>query len=128
MPKGSNNTSATSQAQGSPPCYAAIDLGTNNCRMLVARPDGVTNRDGLLVIDGYSRIVRLGEGLAASGRLSEEAIDRTIKALKICAGKIRNHGVMDTRATATEAWPRNSARTPWRQTPLRSSSRASPRP
>ena len=71
-----------------PPSYAAIDLGTNNCRMLVARPDGVTNRDGLLVIDGYSRIVRLGEGLAASGRLSEEAIDRTIKALKICAGKI----------------------------------------
>ena len=103
MPKGSNNTSATSPAQGSPPCYAAIDLGTNNCRMLVARPDGVTNKDGLLVIDGYSRIVRLGEGLAASGRLSEEAIDRTIKALKICAGKIRNRGVMDTRAIATEA-------------------------
>ncbi len=85
------------------PAFAAIDLGTNNCRMLVARPGGKTNADGFRVIDGYSRIVRLGEGLAASGRLSDEAIERTIKALKVCAGKIRSRGVKETRAIATEA-------------------------
>jgi exopolyphosphatase/guanosine-5'-triphosphate,3'-diphosphate pyrophosphatase len=101
VPKGSNNTRASAEER--PPCYAAIDLGTNNCRMLVARPGGETNADGFRVIDGYSRIVRLGEGLAASGRLSDEAIERTIKALKVCAGKIRSRGVKETRAIATEA-------------------------
>ena len=101
MPKGSNNTRASAEER--PPCYAAIDLGTNNCRMLVACPGGETNADGFRVIDGYSRIVRLGEGLAASGRLSDEAIERTIKALKVCAGKIRSRGVKETRAIATEA-------------------------
>jgi exopolyphosphatase/guanosine-5'-triphosphate,3'-diphosphate pyrophosphatase len=101
VPKGSNSTRASAEER--PPCYAAIDLGTNNCRMLVARPGGETNADGFRVIDGYSRIVRLGEGLAASGRLSDEAIERTIKALKVCAGKIRSRGVKETRAIATEA-------------------------
>jgi exopolyphosphatase/guanosine-5'-triphosphate,3'-diphosphate pyrophosphatase len=101
VPKGSNNTRASAEER--PPCYAAIDLGTNNCRMLVACPGGETNADGFRVIDGYSRIVRLGEGLAASGRLSDEAIERTIKALKVCAGKIRSRGVKETRAIATEA-------------------------
>ncbi|MFQ5763566.1 MAG: Ppx/GppA family phosphatase [Rhodospirillales bacterium] len=82
-----------------PPAYAAIDLGTNNCRMLVARPaDG-----GMRVIDGFSRIVRLGEGLAATGRLAEPAIERTVEALKICAGKIEDRGVRETRSIATEA-------------------------
>ncbi|MDA1090690.1 MAG: Ppx/GppA phosphatase family protein [Proteobacteria bacterium] len=106
MPKGSNNTrakTAASTAQTRPPCYAAIDLGTNNCRMLVARAEGDSGGDGLHVIDGFSRIVRLGEGLAASGRLSDDAIERTIKALKICGGKIRDRGVVETRAIATEA-------------------------
>ncbi len=111
MPKGSNTTGAkagAAKASGRkrPPCYAAIDLGTNNCRMLVARPDGDANgakSGGLRVIDGFSRIVRLGEGLAASGRLSDAAIERTTKALKICAAKIRRHGVRETRAIATEA-------------------------
>jgi exopolyphosphatase/guanosine-5'-triphosphate,3'-diphosphate pyrophosphatase len=37
--------------------YGALDLGTNNCRLLVARPTGDTFR----VIDAFSRIVRLGE-------------------------------------------------------------------
>ncbi len=103
MPKGANNTHANGSDEGAPPYFAAIDLGTNNCRMLVARPDGDGTPGGLRVIDGYSRIVRLGEGLAATGRLSDEAIDRTIKALKVCAGKIRSCGVKETRAIATEA-------------------------
>ncbi|MBC6440303.1 MAG: Ppx/GppA family phosphatase [Rhodospirillales bacterium] len=79
--------------------YAAIDLGTNNCRLLVARP----SRDGFRVIDAFSRIVRLGEGLHASGRLSDAAIERTIDALHICAGKMRHRHVDRARCIATEA-------------------------
>ena len=65
--------------------YGAVDLGTNNCRLLVARPRG----QGFRVIDAFSRIVRLGEGMSASGRLSEAAMDRTLKALEVCADKMR---------------------------------------
>jgi exopolyphosphatase / guanosine-5'-triphosphate,3'-diphosphate pyrophosphatase len=79
--------------------YAALDLGTNNCRLLVARPDGA----GFRVVDAFSRIVRLGEGLSASGRLSDPAMDRTLEALQVCAGKIRRRGVTRVRAVATEA-------------------------
>src|SRR5437870_11211809 len=79
--------------------YAALDLGTNNCRLLVARP----TRGGFRVIDAFSRIVRLGEGLAATGELSETAMERTIEALKICAGKIGQRKVMAGRYVATEA-------------------------
>ena len=68
---------------------AALDLGTNNCRLLVARPRGDTFR----VVDAFSRIVRLGEGVDASGALSEAAMDRTIEALRICAGKMRRQRV-----------------------------------
>jgi exopolyphosphatase/guanosine-5'-triphosphate,3'-diphosphate pyrophosphatase len=79
--------------------YAAVDLGTNNCRLLVARPaDG-----GFRVIDAFSRVVRLGEGLASSGILSESAMGRTLEALAICAAKMRRRGVTITRAVATEA-------------------------
>ncbi|HEY5598228.1 MAG TPA: Ppx/GppA phosphatase family protein [Kiloniellales bacterium] len=79
--------------------YAALDLGTNNCRLLIARPAG----EGFRVIDAFSRIVRLGEGVSRSGRLSEAAMTRTIQALRICAGKIRQQGVTKVRAVATEA-------------------------
>lgn len=79
--------------------YAALDLGTNNCRLLVARPA----RGGFRVIDAFSRIVRLGEGVGASGELSDVAIARTISALKICAGKMRRRGVTSRRSVATEA-------------------------
>ena len=61
------------------PAYAALDLGTNNCRLLVARPA----REGFRVIDAFSRIIRLGEGMSASGRLGEAAIERAIEALSI---------------------------------------------
>ena len=81
------------------PSYAALDLGTNNCRLLVAEPA----HDGFRVVDAFSRIVRLGEGLAASGRLSEAAIERTVRALKICAGKMRHHHIVAARNVATEA-------------------------
>ena len=83
---------------------AALDLGTNNCRLLVARPRG----DSFRVVDAFSRIVRLGEGVDATGALSEAAMDRTIEALRICAGKMRRHRVSHARAVATEACRRAS--------------------
>jgi exopolyphosphatase/guanosine-5'-triphosphate,3'-diphosphate pyrophosphatase len=79
--------------------YAALDLGTNNCRLLVARPVA----GGFRVIDAFSRIVRLGEGLGASGRLSEPAMARALDALKVCAAKMRRRGVAHARSVATEA-------------------------
>ncbi len=79
--------------------YAALDLGTNNCRLLIARP----SPEGFRVIDAFSRIVRLGEGIVASGHLSEPAIARTIEALRICASKMRRRHVTRARAVATEA-------------------------
>jgi len=79
--------------------YAALDLGTNNCRLLVARPSG----EGFRVVDAFSRIVRLGEGVSASGQLSEPAIARAIAALAICRNKMKNKGVTRARLIATEA-------------------------
>lgn len=81
--------------------YAAVDLGTNNCRLLIARAEG---RGGAFrVIDAFSRSVRLGEGLSASGRLSDAAVERTLQALKVCVSKMRRAGVTHARAIATEA-------------------------
>jgi exopolyphosphatase/guanosine-5'-triphosphate,3'-diphosphate pyrophosphatase len=82
-----------------PPRMAALDLGTNNCRLLVARP----RSDGFQVVDSFSRIVRLGEGVADSGWLSERAIARTIAALRVCARIIDRHDVGRMRCVATEA-------------------------
>lgn len=79
--------------------YAALDLGTNNCRMLVARPAV----RGFQVIDAFSRATRLGEGLAGSGALSDAAMDRTILALKTCVDKISRRGVTRARYVATQA-------------------------
>ena len=80
--------------------YAALDLGTNNCRLLIAQP----GRPGQFrVVDAFSRIVRLGEGLGASGRLSDEAMDRAVEALKICAGKLEAREIRRMRLIATEA-------------------------
>lgn len=83
--------------------YAALDLGTNNCRLLVARSTPRASESGFTVIDAFSRIVRLGEGLAASGTLCEAAMARTIDALKVCAEKVAAHHVSSGRYIATEA-------------------------
>ncbi|MGC9271315.1 Ppx/GppA phosphatase family protein [Acidiphilium sp.] len=82
-----------------PPAFAAIDLGTNNCRMLVGVPSG----GGFHVLDSFSRVVRLGEGLYRTGTLSTSAMDRAIDALSICAERLRRWQVADIRAIATEA-------------------------
>ena len=80
--------------------FAAIDLGTNNCRMLIAGP----GEDGLDIVDSFSRVVRLGEGLQATGRLSDEAMERTVGALKICSAKLRKRREdVELRAVATHA-------------------------
>jgi exopolyphosphatase / guanosine-5'-triphosphate,3'-diphosphate pyrophosphatase len=81
------------------PIYGALDLGTNNCRLLVARP----SRRGFFVIDAFSRIIKLGEGVTRSGHLSEEAMSRTIDALKVCSAKMTRGGVTRSRLVATEA-------------------------
>ncbi|WP_238719666.1 Ppx/GppA phosphatase family protein [Nitratireductor alexandrii] len=83
-----------------PPAYAALDLGTNNCRLLVAVP----NRPGRFrVVDAFSRIVRLGEGLTANGRLADDAMARALEALKVCAGKLEARKIARARLIATEA-------------------------
>jgi exopolyphosphatase/guanosine-5'-triphosphate,3'-diphosphate pyrophosphatase len=86
--------------RGAAPVLAALDLGTNNCRLLIASP----GRDGVMrIVDSFSRIVRLGEGVARSGVLGEAAMDRTVAALKVCARRIDRHRVRHVRAVATEA-------------------------
>ncbi|HYD36161.1 MAG TPA: Ppx/GppA phosphatase family protein [Allosphingosinicella sp.] len=79
--------------------YGALDLGTNNCRLLIARPA----EDGFVVIDAFSRVVRLGEGLATSGRIADSAMDRAVAALAVCAEKLRRRHVSLARSVATEA-------------------------
>jgi exopolyphosphatase/guanosine-5'-triphosphate,3'-diphosphate pyrophosphatase len=89
----------TGAPDGAARVFAAIDLGTNNCRLMLARARG----EGFAIVDSFSRIVRLGEGLARNGYLLETAIDRTMQALEICAGKIERWGAIDQRHIATEA-------------------------
>lgn len=84
---------------GEAPCYAALDLGTNNCRLLIATPAGANFR----VVEAFSRIVRLGEGLSQSGRLSEAAMSRALSALQVSAEKVRRRRVVGLRAIATQA-------------------------
>ncbi len=79
--------------------YGAIDLGTNNCRLLIAR----AGEGGFTVIDAFSRVVRLGEGLSVSDRLSQAAMDRAVGALAVCADKLRRRNVSIARSVATEA-------------------------
>ncbi|NJS14607.1 MAG: Ppx/GppA family phosphatase, partial [Sphingopyxis sp.] len=102
-PRRPNNKDRQPQRAPTPtprsPGYAAIDLGTNNCRLLIARPEN----SQLIVVDAFSRIVRLGEGLQASGRISPAAMDRAVAALTVCADKLRRRHVTLSRAVATEA-------------------------
>lgn len=80
-------------------CHAAIDLGTNNCRLLIAKPSS----SGFEVVDAFSRIVRLGEGLGTHNMLTEGAMDRAISALRICASKMRRRNVVSARVVTTQA-------------------------
>jgi exopolyphosphatase/guanosine-5'-triphosphate,3'-diphosphate pyrophosphatase len=98
-PKTEKKTAIRHTAKNTP-LLAALDLGTNNCRLLIAEP---TPYNGFRVVDSFSRIVRLGEGVGETGRLSEAAIERTIAALKICAERIAHHQVHDVFAIATQA-------------------------
>ncbi|ODT06542.1 MAG: exopolyphosphatase [Mesorhizobium sp. SCN 65-20] len=87
-------------AEPDTPVFAALDLGTNNCRLLVAVP----GRPGQFrVVDAFSRIVRLGEGLTASGKLGRPAMDRAVEALKVCGDKLRSRNIRRARLIATEA-------------------------
>ena len=114
----SATTASTERARTGPPAFAALDLGTNNCRLLVGAPAG----DGFRVLDSFCRIVRLGEGLHHTGRLSQTAMDRALAALHACAARLARRPVRGLRAIATEACRRaaNGARVP--------GPRAAPRP
>jgi exopolyphosphatase/guanosine-5'-triphosphate,3'-diphosphate pyrophosphatase len=100
--RGRRQADRSSHPDGSTPggaIYAALDLGTNNCRLLVARPTDESFR----VVDAFSRIIRLGEGLSHTGRISEAAIERAVAALSVCRDKMRARGVSRARLIATEA-------------------------
>ena len=98
-PSGAASGSGTSGRDA--PLYGALDLGTNNCRLLIARPA----RDGFRVVDSFSRIVRLGEGLSRTGRLDEAAMDRAYEALALCGERVARKGLEPDRlmAVATQA-------------------------
>ncbi len=99
VPVTAGKSSASNSNSFSRGVYSAIDLGTNNCRLLIARP----TPKGFRVIDAFSRIVRLGEGVSQNNMLSEAAMDRTIEALQVCAEKIKRRNVTCMRHVATEA-------------------------
>ena len=82
------------------PSYAALDLGTNNCRLLIATPTG---RGQFRVVDAFSRIVRLGQGLGTGNALDEDAMDRAVAALRMCAAKLDGRPIRRRRLIATEA-------------------------
>lgn len=81
------------------PLYAALDLGTNNCRLLIAAP----TRSGFRVVEAYSRIVRLGEGLSQTGELGEAAMERALAALTVCGERLRRRKITRVQAVATQA-------------------------
>ncbi len=98
-PGASSDSLATPLTRAFAPAHAALDLGTNNCRLLVGAAVG----DGFRVVDSFSRIVRLGEGLHHSGQLSDVAMERTMEALKCCAARLVRRPVRSLRAVATQA-------------------------
>jgi exopolyphosphatase/guanosine-5'-triphosphate,3'-diphosphate pyrophosphatase len=98
-PQGSSGKDHRGARLGARPLFGALDLGTNNCRLLVATP----TVEAFRVVDAFSRVVRLGEGLAETGILSASAMDRALGALRICASKLRRRNVTRTRCIATEA-------------------------
>ena len=94
-----SNSSRNNSKGRRPKTYAALDLGTNNCRLLIAKPAG----EGFQVIDSYSKVVRLGKGLSATGRLSDESIGLAVDAIAVCARKMKSKQVRRWRCVATQA-------------------------
>jgi len=98
--------------RGHEPVYAALDLGTNNCRLLIASPhfasDDPLAVPTIRVFDSFSRVVRLGEGVAATGVLSEDAMERTLAALQACQKKLNKYNLAGSHFVATEACRRAS--------------------
>jgi len=92
-------SAARQDGRAEPPVYAVLDLGTNNCRLMIA----TLHNSQFRIVEAFSRIVRLGEGLSASGRLHDGAMERALKALRICAEKIERRGAVRIRAVATQA-------------------------
>ncbi|MDX1974287.1 MAG: Ppx/GppA phosphatase family protein [Rickettsiales bacterium] len=92
-----------SNVESQVPICAALDLGTNNCRLLIASYDASGQSPGIKVYDSFSRIVRLGEGLSVTGELSDEAMERTLVALKACQKKLDKYNIVRSRFVATEA-------------------------
>lgn len=88
----------------SKPLYAALDLGTNSCRMLIARPTG----HQFEVVDSFSKAVQLGQGLESTGKLSRASMSKTVQAMRICRQKLKQHKVKRMRLVATEACRRAS--------------------
>lgn len=99
-PQRSRRGKAPGRSGGASRTYAALDLGTNNCRLLIAERSA---SGGLRVVDSYSQIVALGEGLAATGRLSESAMGRAMEALRKCSDKVKKHRPIRSRFIATQA-------------------------
>lgn len=99
MDSAASQSDLGAQTGGGGRTYAALDLGTNNCRLLVAAPQGT----GFRVLESFSRIVRLGENLSVTGRLTPRAMGRAIEALRICAGRLTRYTGLRVRAVATEA-------------------------
>ncbi|HEX3349376.1 MAG TPA: Ppx/GppA phosphatase family protein [Acetobacteraceae bacterium] len=95
---------ATTSSGRPVPAFAALDLGTNNCRLLIGAPTAV----GFRVLDSFSRVVRLGEGLHRTGKLSDDAMDRAVSALRACAHRLERRPLRGVRAIATEACRRAS--------------------
>ena len=93
------SSQAGSRKRRKPPLYAAVDMGTNNCRLLIAARRG----DTFSVVDSHSQVARLGEGLEASGRLSDASIERAMDALRKISKKLKAKKVGHVRCIATEA-------------------------
>lgn len=104
-PSGAHAKGQANDRQGREKIYAALDLGTNNCRLLIAspQPSPGSENPGLRVYDSFSRIVRLGEGVSQTGHLSADAIERTLAALRACQKKLGKYRVDHARFVATEA-------------------------
>lgn len=110
MSTDASDSSDRQVAAESVPIFAALDLGTNNCRLLVASVQPVSGNvyaskagNNIRVLDSFSRVVRLGEGVSSSGILSQEAVERTLLALRACQKKLNRYAITSSRFVATEA-------------------------